>query len=433
MAKNKKSQKEQGFSVPVSPPAPGRPDFPDPPKVKPLSVVPPVKTVAPVLGDGAPSLGGVRPPVAAAYRRTRHVLVVLSFLVMVLVPMIISGIYLWRFAADQYVSKVGFSVSREDTTSALDILGGLTSLGGNSSSDTDILFEFLQSQKLVNDLDQSLGLRKIWSKPENDPVFAVSEDASIEELVNYWNRMVRISYGAGAGLIEVQVRAFTASDATLISEALLNRSSQMINDLNAIAREDSIQYAKEELDAAVERLKSARATVTEFRNTYQLVDPKIDLQSQAGILGTLQSQRVAVQIELDLLSETLRNGDPRMVQARRRLAVIEQRIVEERQKLGLAAGTGDDTAFANIVGEYERLIVDREFAERTYVAALATFDSAQAELRRKSRYLAAYMQPTRAETAIHPKRFTLLALISLFLFLIWSILVLVSYSLKDRR
>ena len=37
-------------------------------------------------------------------------------------------------------------------------------------------------------------------------------DASIEELLSYWEDMVRISYSSG--LIEVEVRAFRAEDAT---------------------------------------------------------------------------------------------------------------------------------------------------------------------------------------------------------------------------
>ena len=43
-----------------------------------------------------------------------------------LAPTIATGIYLWTVAADQYVSKVGFSVRREETNSALEILSGLT-------------------------------------------------------------------------------------------------------------------------------------------------------------------------------------------------------------------------------------------------------------------------------------------------------------------
>ena len=409
--------------APVPGPRPVPPPQPQPPQAQPPRPPQPPQ----------PGPAPVPPPVSSTRLRRRHVVVVLSFLLMVLAPAVATGVYLWRVAADQYVSKVGFSVRREETSSALEILGGLTSLSGSSSSDTDILFEFIQSQKLVTDMDAALNLRAIWSRPDWDPVFALDPAAPVEDLVEYWNRMVRISHGKGAGLLEVEVRAFDATDATAIASALFDESSQMINDLSAIAREDAIAYARDELNQALDRLKTAREQVTRFRNENQLVNPELDIQSLGGLLANLQAQQAQVLIEIDLLRDTVADGDPRLATAQRRLEVIERRIAAERQKLGFGGAATGNTAFADVVGEYERLVVDREFAEQAYVSALAAYDGALAEARRKSRYLAAYMQPTRAETAVYPERVTLLSLITLFAFLIWAVVVLVGYSLKDRR
>lgn len=375
----------------------------------------------------------VRAPVAQVRRRGRHILVILSFLLCVVLPGAGTGYYMWAVAADQYASKTGFTVRREDTSTAFELLSGLGNLSGTSSSDTDILYEFIQSQKLVSDIDRDIDLRAIWSKPENDPVFALPDETSIEDLVSYWERMVRLSYGVGSGLLEVEVRAFAPEDATLIAETVFSKSSDMINELSDIARQDSIRYARDELDTSLLRLKEARETITRFRNANQLITPELDLESQAGLLSTLVSQQVEALIEIDLLSDTVREGDPRLAQAQRRLDVIEKRIGAERQKLGFQGQAGADQALADIFGEYERLAVDREFAEQAYVSALAAYDAALAEARRKSRYLAAYMAPTQAEEAEYPKRATLTGLITLFLFLIWSVMVLVGYSIKDRR
>lgn len=375
----------------------------------------------------------VAPPAQPAFTRKRHVGILLSLLICVLVPSVVTGVYLYSVAVDQYASKVGFSVRREDANSAFELLGGLTNLSNSSSSDTDILYEFIQSQKLVSEIDDTLDLRGIWSKPANDFVFAIDPDAPIEDLVHYWNRMVRISYGTGSGLIEVEVLAFDAEDATAISTVLFEKSSEMINELSDIARQDAIRYAREELDDALERLKDARAVVTKFRNVNQIVNPEIDIQTQSGLIGNLQAQQAQTLIEIDMLQGSVNESDPRLVQANRRIEVIENRISQERKKLG-AGGTGDDgTAFADLLGNYERLVVDREFAEKSYVTALATYDGAVAESRRKTRYLAAYLAPTKAETPEYPKRLTIWGLVTLFLFLIWSVLTLVAISVRDRR
>lgn len=372
-------------------------------------------------------------PAPAARFKARHWMVLVSFLFMVVAPAGGAAWYLWQVAVDRYASTVAFSVRREETSSAVETLMGITGVSGSSSSDTDILYEFLQSQLLVAEMNAAIDLRGKWSKPEGDPIFTFDASGSIEDLVDYWSRMVKIHYDGGAGLLEVRVQAFDPDDATRIAEVLFEKSAAMINELSDIARQDTIRHAREELESAVERLKIAREAVTQFRNTHQLVDPSVDLQTQAGLLGNLQAQLAEALIEVDMLARTTGANDPRMVQTQRRVEVIREQIADERRKLGQGGQSASGEVYANLVGEYERLIVDREFAENTYTSAMGAYDAALAEARRQSRYLAAHIKPTRAETSRYPDRVQIMMLLTLFLVLIWASVVLVAYSIRDRR
>ncbi|WP_299509858.1 sugar transporter [Cypionkella sp.] len=362
---------------------------------------------------------------------TRHRLLIASFVLVVLLPILVAAAYLWGKAADQYASTVGFSVRREDASSAMDMLGGLSGLTKSSSSDTDILYEYLRSQKLVAEMDAKLNLRAIWSKPQSDPYFAFDPDGSVEDLLDYWQSMVRTSYDSSTGLIEVRVLAFDPNDATLIAQAVLDESARMINDLGAAAREDAVKFSREELAEAEDRLRSAREAITAFRVKNQIVDPTTDFQAQAGLVASLENQLASAQIEIDLLGD-MPAGDPRLAQAKRRVEVIETRIAAERAKVGDDLGVGQKD-YAALASDYERLAVDREFAERAYVATLATYDTAKAESQRTSRYLAAHVMPTKAEISRFPERLSMLGLLALFVLLMWSITTLIAYSLKDRR
>ncbi len=378
----------------------------------------------------------VAPPVPMARRRARHWGLIISFLLLVVLPIGISGWYLWTRATDRYVSYAGFSVRTENVGSALDFLGGVAALSGSSSSaDTDILYQFIQSHELVAKVNAALDLQAVWSKadPAVDPVFAYHPPGTIEDLVAYWDGMVKVYNDHG--LIDLQVEAFTPQDAQAIAQMIYEESSLMINRLSAIAQDDATRYAREERDVAVDQLKTARAAITLFRNRNQIVDPAASVETQMGLLSSLQTQLAQTLIDLDILKQTTAEDDPRIVQAELRVTVIEARIQDERNKLGI--GTGADPAageaFADLLGEYERLSVDLEFAQRSYVAALATYDAALAESRRQSRYLAAHVQPTLAQAPEQPRRVELVALVAMFSFLIWAILCLVAYSLKDRR
>jgi capsular polysaccharide transport system permease protein len=360
-------------------------------------------------------------------------MILVSFFAMVALPSIASAWYLWARAVDQYASQVGFSVRTEEASSAIELLGGITSLSGSSSSDTDILYEFLQSQELVANIDAALDLRGIWSRadPDIDPIFIYRPPGTIEDLVDYWGRMVRIYYDSGTRLIDLEVRAFTPDDAQTIAQMIFDESSAMINSLSAIAREDTIGYAREELEQAQDRLTEARVALAEWRNANQTIDPTADTQGQMGLVTNLQAQLAEALIELDLLQETTRENDPRITQVERRIRVIEDRITAERAVLG-TSGDGR-TGIADLVGEFERLLVDQEFAERAYTTSLVAFDSARNEARRQSRYLAAHVRPTLAERAQYPERSIILVTITLFAFLIWAVVVLLAYSLRDRR
>jgi capsular polysaccharide transport system permease protein len=350
-------------------------------------------------------------------------------------PLILAGYYLWERAADQYASRLAFSVRTENQSTAIELLGGMTDLSGSSSSDTDILFAYLSSQELVSRVDARVDLRAIWSRVPmtQDPVFAFDPSGTIEDLQDHWSRKISIVYDNSTGLIDLEVLAFDPGDATRLAQAVLDECVAMINSLSSIAQEDSIRFTREELGNAVERLKTARRALTQFRNRTQIVDPSIDTQNQMGLLVTLQQQLADALIDSDLLQDTTRDNDPRIVQAKRRIEVIRARISSERRNLGLGEDGEGGAVFASLVGEYEGLVVDREFAESAYTAALAAHDAALAEVRKQSRYLAAHVKPTMAQKAEYPERTKIVLLIALFAFFSWAILCLVYYSLRDRR
>ena len=384
----------------------------------------------------SPALPVARP----AHAKARHWGVLFAFLLIVLAPTVVGGWYLWTRAADQYASTLGFTVRSEESASASDLIGGLASgLGGGSSAsrEADILYEYISSQEMVRKVDAALDLVSLYSiHADTDPVMSFQPDgATIEDLTDFWQRMVRISYDSGTGLMEIMVLAFTPQDATRIAEAIFAESSELVNELSSIARSDATRYAQEDLDVALERLKEVREAFTAFRLQNQIVDLNADIQGQMGLLNTLQAQQAAALIEYDLISETAGSSDPRVEQARRRLDVIEARIAEERRKFGAGGGSADPEGvqYATTISEFERLTVDREYAEAAYSRALTALDAARADANRQSFYLAPYITPTLAEKSQYPQRLLLLGLVALFAFLTWSIASLVYYALRDRK
>ena len=387
----------------------------------------------------------IQPVVPAAKMRRRHWGLLASFFLVVLIPTVLAAVYLAILAQDQYRSTTGFVVRQDEGNSAASSLSGLAQfVGGSVSSDGDVLFEFVQSQRLVSEIDAKLDIRshyaQYWPGVERegllaaDPVFSLWPDASIEDLSDYWQRMVRVSFDQGTGLIEVQVLAFNPTMAQDIAQEILNQSQIMINALNDTARADAMRYANADLETALDRLKEAREALTRFRTRTQIVDPLADLQGRMGVMTNLQQQLAEALIEFDLLRDTNSSSDPRLAQAKRRIEVIQERILSERKSF-----TGVDTTSAvaedypALLAEYESLLVDREFAEEAYRLALSAVEVARSNATRQSRYLATYIEPTMPQTAEFPQRFVLGGLAGLFLTLLWGVGALVYYSIRDRQ
>lgn len=383
---------------------------------------------------GAPKEVAVRPAAKPAQMHRRHWGLLVSFVGFVLLPLALFSAYLWIIADDRYASIVGFTVRQEEGTSSSDLLGGLANLtGGGSSKEGDVLYEFIRSQKIVSEIDESLGLREYFSSyRSSDPVFALKSDATIEDLHNYWGRTVRVSYDQSTGLTELRVITFDPNMAQAIATEIVSESQDMVNGLNEQARADAIRYATFELEQTKERLKQTRAALVEFRTRTQIVDLQADIQARIGVVSNLQ-QRLALElVAFDELAGTTGTEDPRYTQAQRRIGVIRERIIEERRSFANTEvlSTGED--YPTLISEFEGLTVEREFAEEAFRAALATRDSALANATRQSQYLVSYISPTLAESADYPQRFIMLSVIALFACLGWGIIVLVYYSIRDK-
>lgn len=368
--------------------------------------------------------------------RRRHRGVALSFVLLVLLPLIAVVLYLYILAEDQFASRTGFTIRSVDTSTAAELVGGLSAFvggGGAAMSNGDVLFAFIQSQQLVERVQARHDLLAAYSTHwRSDPVFSIWPDATIEDLVWFWQRIVRVSYNPASGLMDVQVRAATAELARSIAETVVSESEQMINALNEQARADRMASAERELEAALDRVRAAREELAAFRARTQIVDPLADIQGRMGVINNLQQQLAQALVDYDLLLQTATDTDPRVRQAERRIEVIRERIAAERRTFATQDVTVFETDYPRLIAQFESLTVNQEFAERTYTAALAARDAARSEVEQQTLYLATFIRPTLAESAEYPQRLLLSFLTAMFLTLGWSAMILVYYSLRDR-
>jgi len=385
-------------------------------------------------GPGRLTLGAVRSTVTdlpASGQKPRHRVLRASFVLCVALPVLLWAGYLFGLAEDQYHSELSFSIRSEEVASAAaGILGALTQVSTGTAHDADILHEYISSRAMVEEVDKHVDLVKIYGKPAFDPVFSLAADARIEEITDFWNRVVHVNFENRSGIISVRTLAFAPEDARAINEAILASSNALVNRLSEQARQDAIRYAAIDLGEAEANLRQQRRQLTAFRAQYHIVDPEADVAGQLGVLNALQSELAQALVERDMLLSYVQEDDQRVVQATRRIDAITGRIAEERTNLGIG---GEGANIADVVGEYEGLRTDLEFASAAYTQALSNLALARAEARRQARYLAVHIPPTLAQESLYPQRWLLIGLAAAFLTMAWGIAMIIFYNIRDSR
>lgn len=371
-------------------------------------------------------------PAPRARLRFRHVMLVLSFLAMVLVPLGFVAWYLTEKAADQFHSVVAFTVRSDETSSTFEILGALTGTGGSSGTDAEILHEYIQSQQMVEKLDADLDLKAIYNRSGEDWLFGLGEDRSIEDLHWYWGWAIDVAFDNNSGLIEVTALAFDPDDAQRIAQAVLDESNVLVNRLSDEARADAIRFAEADLADAEARLRDMRVKLRTFRNENRIIDPEAGVTGLQGLMNTLEEQLAQALVARNELRSFAAANDPRLVNAERRIEAIREQIEAEKASLA-AQDTSDGQSLSEVIGRYEELLVDLKFSEDSYTSALVAFEAARAEARRQARYLAAHIEPTRSQVSQYPQRVLLICAAGLVLLVVWGVAVLLGYNVRDRR
>lgn len=297
------------------------------------------------------------------------------FLLLVALPTVSCAIYFFAIAAPRYESEVKFVV-RSPATSAANQLGGLVQGTSvlRSSDDAYIVQEYILSRDAMNSLIDSAGLMDAFERPEADFLWRYPPlvfQPTAERLYKHYLKFVSVDYDHSTGVATLKVQAFRPDDARTIAEALVQRSEALINSLNQRSGADAIASALDEVKTAERRAHEALDAVTDFRNRMKTIDPS---QSSLATFNTIASLSLATAEANATLTDVEKEtpGGPQVAALKHKIDALQQQIGVERLKL---AGSGD--SLAPQVAEYEGLVLNQTFAEKAFMSALATLESAR--------------------------------------------------------
>jgi capsular polysaccharide transport system permease protein len=365
-----------------------------------------VRTLSRIVIHGAASRGEAAEIYFAEARR-RGALIRLMFLAFVIAPTACAILYFGLIATPRYVSEAQFLVARADGAkpSGLDSL--LKSFGVSQQVDeTSVVTGYLLSRDAVRAIDQELPLRKIFSRPEADLFSRFPRfwgKASFERLYGYFLDRVTVEQDPKTGLSVLDVESFRPQDSQALANVLLKLAEQAVNDLNRRAESDTLNFARNELARAQQKLVDAQQTLTAFRTHELLVDPTRASTAVLDTITKLSGDLVQVLAQRQQIAASAPQS-PAVQGLAARADALQKQIDEERAKL--AGGNG---SLAPTVSNYERLTLLRDLAEKDVAGAQNALQAARQEAERQHLYIQIPVRPNLADESTEPERLRAIA------------------------
>jgi capsular polysaccharide transport system permease protein len=367
--------------------------------------------------------------------RTRLSRYSVSFLFFVLLPALCSAFYFIFLAADQYVAETRFAVRSIQFDSGSDpastsVLGSLA-VPVMADQDTYILADYIRSRSIVDELQKTIDLRAIFSRPEADFWARLKTDATIDDLVSYWRRMVDVYIDRPSGIVTVDIRAFRPADALLLSKAVLAASESLINGVSARARQDAMRTAEEEVRRNEAKVRDALVALRAFRDREGFISPTAEATSTSTLLMQVMSEKIKLQNDLFVASHAMSADAPTVQTLRSRLENMDRQI--EELKAQLASNSPQEDTVSKALVKFEELEVQRTFAEKLYEISQNALERARLRAERQNIYVNPFVEPTLPQEATYPERIALSCIIPVVLLVIWGIFALIIAAIEDHR
>jgi len=353
------------------------------------------------------------------------------FLLTVGLPTFLATLYFGILASDVYVSESQFVVRSPDkpTTTGLGVL--LKSTGFSSGGD-----EIFAAQDYVKSRDALRALNKdrVVARSYGSGNVSILDrfnplglSGTFEDLYRYYQGKVGVEYDSTSSIATLKVRAYTPEDAYRFNRQLLELAEGLINRLNTRGRNDVVQAAAREVQDAQLEARNAAVSLAAFRNSHGVVDPEEQAKAQLEMISKLQDELIGARVQLQQLQQ-MAPENPQIPLLTTRISGLERQIAEQKGEVA-----GGRRSLSGTAVQYERLELERQYADRRLAAAMNSLQDAEDEARRKQAYVERIAQPSLPDEPAEPRRLRGIFATFVLGLIAWGILRLLLAGLKEHH
>ncbi|MGP1354741.1 MAG: hypothetical protein ACTS1Z_15605 [Parasphingopyxis sp.] len=318
----------------------------------------------------------------------------------IVIPTLIVFIYYALLARPQYSTEMMFTVQGLEQQPP-DLLGGIGLPAVTpTANDGLVITEFVTSSALVRRLEEDYGFDAAFGDWSFDPFARVAPSAPIEDKTEFWRGRVIANYDSTSRIISVNVQAYTPQDSLRLAEGVLTETENVVNALNGRVQDEAVRVAGEEVASRRDAYNEARQRVIESRAT-RATTLEGEAAQQVGLVGQIEGQLANARVERAAAIAQFRPDSPQIRAMDERIEALErQRAAALRDARG---GFGVSEAQRDVSAQ--TALLDYEFAQQAYYAAIQAERQAIAQRANERRYLVAFVPPRLAEISNYWERF----------------------------
>jgi capsular polysaccharide transport system permease protein len=352
-------------------------------------------------------------------------------MVTVVIPTGASIAYFGVFASDIYISESHFVVRSANKASPSGMAALFQGTGlSRATDDAYTVHDYMRSRDAMAKVDAKVNLREAYGSKALDRVARFDGfhlDGSQEALFKYYQKMVVVDFDTTASISSLRVHAFSSHDAARMNEELLELGESLVNALNERARKDTIDFVQGEVTRAEEKVRSTALALSTYRSKNGVLDPEKQGVMQLQNLSRLQDELITTTVQLTQI-KSISPDNPQLPALQQRLASIQGALATERSKV-----VGGQSSLADKAGDFERLELDKVFAEKQLATALSSLEQARADTQRKQLYLERISGPSKPDVGLEPRRFRAVLATFLVGLIAWGILGMLVAGVREHR
>ena len=318
----------------------------------------------------------------------------------VAIPTLLVFIYYALLARPEYKTEMMFTVQGLEQQQP-DILGGI-GLPAITASTNDglVVTEFVTSSALVRRLEEDYGFDAAYTGWSLDLLSWISSSAPIERKTSFWQGQVAANYDPTSKIITVDVRAYSPEDSLRLAEGVLAETENVVNALNGRVQDEAVRVAGEEVASRREAYNEARQRVIASRAN-RATTLEGEAAQQVVLVGEIEGQLANARVERAAAIAQFRPNSPQIRAMDEAIAELEaQREIALREARG---GFGETEASRDVSAQ--TALLDYQFAQQAYYAAIQAERQAISQRANERRYLVAIVPPRPAEISNYWGRF----------------------------